>query len=133
MSTDNTPTTATTADRNLAMHVLLDHVYANMDVLSLFAATEGSDLEELAKDTLYNFLHGSMEKVERVRDFIDSLPCAADDILLQAIRDAQWRARDEGRPDYQQRYEAVLKRLAEAHEELESLRCRRPIGENDHD
>ena len=70
-----------------------------------------------------------MEKVSCVTDFIAGLPCAADTILLQAIQDAERRAQNEARPDYQQRYERVLQSLAEGHKELKSLRCRQPIQE----
>lgn len=117
-------------DRKLAMLVQLNHVYANLDVLSALASAKDSDLGELENHTLFNFLHSALEKVRCVEDYIASLPSTADAMLLQTIQDAAHRAQNEARPDYQQRYARALKSLGEAHKELESLRGRRqPIQE----
>jgi hypothetical protein len=112
---------ASVSQRNSDISLLLSHVHGTLDLLNSVARCKdsGSDIESLCVSTLDNALDGMMREIERVGEFVNSLPCSAPTILMQAIAETERLAESAGKD--KERYQKILQQMARAHTDLETV------------
>ncbi len=119
----NVRDSASASIRQGEMGLLLHHVHGTLDLLNTVARSKdaSSDMESLCISPLDNVVDGAMREIERVSDYVDSLPCSAADILFLAIIETERLVAAEAEADsaVAQRLREILTHMTAAHKAFE--------------